>query len=166
MTPITLTLLVAGTGTGAAVDLATRRIPNLVVGLTALAGLLAALGGASDVTPISSLSGLAAGLALMLPGHLFGGTGAGDVKLFGAAGAVIGVERILWAFAYTAIAGGVLAVVVAIHRRRLGTTLSRGLDVVTGSARGTRRRRPSSHDRFAFGPAIAAGCLLAALLRG
>ncbi len=49
----------------------------------------------------------------MLPGHLFGATGAGDVKLFAAAGALIGPAPIVTAFFYTALAGGVLALIVA-----------------------------------------------------
>ena len=76
-------------GTGAAIDLVTRRIPNGVVAVIAAVGLLAAAVGAIDVSFGSSLLGLGVGIMLMLPGHLFGATGAGDVKLFGAAGAVV-----------------------------------------------------------------------------
>ena len=45
----------------------------------------------------------------MLPGHLFGATGAGDVKLFAAAGTLLGPSDMVLAFVATAIAGGVLA---------------------------------------------------------
>ena len=93
---VALGMLIAGAGTGAAVDLVTRRIPNGVVAVTAAAGVLAAAGRVSDISVGSSLLGLGVGILLMLPGHLFGATGAGDVKLFGAVGAVVGVERILW----------------------------------------------------------------------
>ena len=51
----------------------------------------------------------------MLPGHLIGATGAGDVKLFAAAGALIGPAHILTAFIYTALAGGVLAIVISLR---------------------------------------------------
>ena len=67
-------MLIAGTGTGAAIDLVTRRIPNGVVAVTAAAGLVAAAGGASDISVGSSLLGLGIGILLMLPGHLFGGS--------------------------------------------------------------------------------------------
>ena len=111
-----LAILVAGTGIGAAIDLATRRIPNGVVVTTALGGFAAAAGGVSDISVGASLLGLGVGLVVMLPGHLLGGTGAGDVKLFGAVGAIVGVERILWAFCYTAIAGGVVALLWALYQ--------------------------------------------------
>ena len=162
-----LAILVAGTGVGAAIDLATRRIPNAVVVTTALVGLAAAGVGASDISVVSALLGLGVGIGAMLPGHLFGGTGAGDVKLFGAVGAVIGVERILWAFCYTAIAGGVVAIIWAAYHGRLGQTLSR---------LGTTLRRPTqakatvesvgANNTFPYGPAIAIGSVLALVLRG
>ena len=160
-------ILIAGTGTGAAVDLVTRRIPNGVVAVTAAAGLVAAAGGASDISFGSSLLGLAIGIMLMLPGHLFGATGAGDVKLFGAVGAVVGVERIMWAFGYTAIAGGVLALIWALQRGRLTLTLRRVFGALGrhGQARAT-INAPGAHNRFPYGPAIAAGSVLAVLLRG
>ncbi len=164
---VALGMLIAGAGTGAAVDLFTRRIPNGVVAVTAAAGVLAAAGGASDISVGSSLLGLGVGIMLMLPGHLFGATGAGDVKLFGAVGAVVGVERILWAFGYTAIAGGVLALIWALHRGRLTLTLRRVLDALgrPGRARAT-IASPDAHNRFPYGPAIAVGSVLAVLLRG
>ena len=164
---VALGILIAGTGTGAAIDLVTRRIPNGVVAVTAAVGVLAAAGGASDISVGSSLLGLGVGMVLMLPGYLFGATGAGDVKLFGAVGAVMGVERIVWAFAYTAIAGGVFAVVWALHRGRLTLTLRRMLDALgrPGRARAT-IVSAGAHNRFPYGPAIAVGSVLAVLLRG
>ena len=164
---VVLAILVAGTGIGAAIDLATRRIPNGVVVTTALGGLTAAIVGASDISVGASLLGLGVGIALMLPGHLFGGTGAGDVKLFGAVGAVVGVERILWAFGYTAIAGGIIAILWALYQGRLAHTL-RGV--------GHTLRRPTqtkativsvgAGNAFPYGPAIAIGSVLAFVLRG
>ena len=56
----------------------------------------------------------------MLPGHLIGATGAGDVKLFAAVGALHRSRcTSLTAFFYTALAGGVMAIVVSLRRRRL-----------------------------------------------
>ena len=153
--------LLLGIGTAAAIDLATRRIPNSVVGVTALLGLVAAAAGASDVTVASSAAGLLLGVLLLLPGHRFGATGAGDVKLLGAAGAVLGAERIVWAFLYTAIAGGLLAVGVALNRRLLGETVSRGVALLAGPAASRPADDTAASRRFAYGPAIAAGSLLA-----
>ena len=164
---VALGILIAGAGTGAAVDLVTRRIPNGVVAVMAAVGLLASAGGVTDISFVSSLLGLGIGIMLMLPGHLFGATGAGDVKLFGAVGAVVGVERIMWAFGYTAIAGGVFALIWALHRGRLTLTLRRVLGALgrPGRARAT-ITAPGADNQFPYGPAIAVGSVLAVLLGG
>ena len=59
------------------------------------------------------MAGFMIGMALMMPGHLLGATGAGDVKLMGAIGAIVGPGMVVSAFLFTAVAGGVLAVAVA-----------------------------------------------------
>lgn len=160
-------ILIAGTGTGAAIDLVTGRIPNVTVAVTVTVGLVAAATGLSDASLGSSLLGLIVGIVLMLPGHLFGATGAGDVKLFGAVGAVVGAEHILWAFGYTTMAGGVFAVIWALHRGRLSLTVRRMLRALgrPGRARET-IVSPDAHNQFPYGPAIAVGSVLAVLLRG
>ena len=63
------------------------------------------------MTPVRALLGLLVGLLLMMPGHVIGATGAGDVKLMAAVGAVVGPDVIFRAFLYSAVAGGVLAIV-------------------------------------------------------
>ncbi len=85
----------------------------------------------SRVSVPAALAGLAVGLALMLPGHVLGATGAGDVKLFAAVGTLLGPTGMLVAFVYTALTGGLLATAVAIRRRRLNVTLERTASLVT-----------------------------------
>jgi prepilin peptidase CpaA len=156
--------LVAGAGAGAVIDLRTRRVPNVVTGTLAVTGILLAVSGASGVTVLSSFAGLALGLAIMMPGHVIGATGAGDVKLFAAAGAVIGAGRILPAFLYTALAGGLIAILVALLRRRLRHTLATTATlVVTRAANVAEIESPRANNRFAYAPAIAIGVVLAAL---
>jgi prepilin peptidase CpaA len=101
----------------------------------------------------------------MLPGHLFGATGAGDVKLFAAAGALLGPATTVQAFMYTAIVGGILAIAVAIRRRRLGRTISATARLVATGAEGAAAiESPDADNRFAYAPAIAVGVVMAALL--
>ena len=52
------------------------------------------------------------GMMLLLPLRNVGGMGAGDVKLLAGVGAWCGLEVTLWAFAYTAIVGGLMAAVM------------------------------------------------------
>ena len=133
-----------GCGAAAAIDLSTRRVPNPLTLLLASSGVAFAVFGLSDLTLGASLVGLALGLTLMLPGHLFGATGAGDVKLFAAIGALIGPTHIAVAFIYTAIAGGVLAVAVAIQRRRLRQTIGGAARlIVSARAAVARDRKPA-----------------------
>jgi prepilin peptidase CpaA len=163
---VVLTTLCVGLGSAAIVDSARRKIPNEIsLGITA-SGVVLAAAGVSGVTVSSSLMGFFFGFLLMLPGHVLGSTGAGDVKLFAAAGAVVGAELIVPAFLLTAIAGGFMAVFIAWRRGRLLRTFR-----LTARLLGLRQdtkaeiESPGEHNRFPYGPAIAAGCVLAVLVR-
>jgi len=148
----------------AAIDLRTRRVPNALTITLAAAGLAVAAAGIGRVSFAGSLAGLALGVGLMLPGHLFGATGAGDVKLFGASGALLGPAAIVAAFIYTAIAGGALAIVVALGRGRLRRTLGGTARLVaTGAANAAAIEAATENNRFPYAPAIAVGAIVAAI---
>ena len=156
---------VAGSGgASAALDLRTRRVPNwLTLTITGM-GVSLAASHLTATTVAGALAGFAVGLLLMLPGHLVGATGAGDVKLFAAVGTLLGPTRIGVAFMYTAILGGVLAVIVAVNRGRFQDTLQEAATLVmTGGANVAEIERPTADNRFAYAPAIAVGTLAAAL---
>lgn len=162
---VVIIALCAGLGSAAIVDAAHRRIPNVLSLGTAVVGMALAGAGLSGVTLTSSLVGFALGFAMMLPGHVFGATGAGDVKLFAAAGAVVGARRIIPAFLLMAIAGGLLALGVAWWRGRLMHTmkLTARLCGQPGATK-TAIEHQGEHNRFPYGPAIAVGCVIAALM--
>ena len=63
-----------------------------------------------------SLVGTAVGLALLLPAYAIGGMGAGDVKLLAGIGAWVWGTVTLYAFAASAIIGGVIAVLMVVVR--------------------------------------------------
>jgi Flp pilus assembly protein protease CpaA len=148
----------------AAIDLRTRRIPNRATFTLAGFGVALAAIGASGHSVGAALGGLALGLLLMLPGHLFGATGAGDVKLFAAMGTLLGPAAVVSAFVYTAVSGGILAGVVAVRRRRLKETMNGVASLVaTRGARAEAIEAPARQNRIAYAPAIAIVALLAAL---
>jgi prepilin peptidase CpaA len=121
---------------------------------------------AQGQTLTSALAGLTAGFLMMLPGHLFGATGAGDVKLFAAAGTLLGVGRIIPAFLCVAIAGGVFAVLIAWQRGRLSRTMKLAAGLCGRPDEGkTAIESPAEHNRFPYGPAIAVGCVVTTLTR-
>lgn len=161
---VTLAVVAVSTGVATAIDLTRRRIPNTLTLATTLLGLGLAAAGVTGITVAAALAGLALGLVLMLPGHLLGATGAGDVKLFAAAGTLLGGGRMLEAFLFVAIAGGVLALLAAAARGRLARTVA-GASALCRTPAAARARIESvvEDNRFPYGPAIAAGCVLAAL---
>src|SRR5947208_13681627 len=64
-----------------------------------------------------SLLGTVVGLALLLPAYAIGGMGAGDVKLLAGVGAWVWGTTTLYAFALSAVIGGVIAVLMVLSRR-------------------------------------------------
>ena len=160
--PLMVTLAL-GLAAAVVTDVRSRRIPNWLTGAIVGAGLGIAFGG-GHVTPLQALFGMFAGLLLMMPGHLIGATGAGDVKLMAAIGTVVGPGMIVRVFLYTAVAGGLFALAVAANRGLLMATLQGTTRLVTApvAARET-IESPSRANRFAYGPAIAVGTFVALL---
>lgn len=154
-------IVLAALGIGTATDLHWRRIPNALTGATALIGLVAATVGVSQVSPWAALAGIMAGLCLMLPGHVLGATGAGDVKLVAALGALVGPGAILRVVLYTAMAGGLLALGVAFRRGRLTATIAGTAGLATGSKVARQEIVAARDNRFPYAPAITIGTLIA-----
>jgi prepilin peptidase CpaA len=157
-------VLTLGLAVAVVTDVRSRRIPNWLTGAIAGAGFGLAFGG-GVVTPVQAALGLLTGLLLMMPGHLIGATGAGDVKLMAAVGTMLGPDLAFRAFLYSAVAGGVFAVAVATQRGILTTTLQDAGRLVTLPA-GARQdiESPARANRFAYGPAIATGTLISLMV--
>lgn len=158
--------LVIGAGVAATlIDIRQRRVPNaLTMGLASV-GLLLAITKFGAVSVGGALGGLALGLALLLPAHMFGATGAGDVKLLAAFGALLGPAGVFDAFLRAAILGGVLALGVALWRGRLRETLYGTAMLVTTRSREVTAmiEHPAANNRFPYAPAIASGAALVVL---
>ena len=146
------------------VDIRTRRIPNDLTATMAGIGVGLAATGISGVPLWASMLGFVLGLALMMPGHLLGATGAGDVKLMAAIGAIVGPAVVVSAFLFTAIAGGVLALIVAMRRKRLAVTMAGAGRLIAGANVQQEIRSATPASRFAYGPAIAVGSIRAMLV--
>jgi prepilin peptidase CpaA len=106
-------------------DLRSRRIPNALT-IPALGAALCVHGalGAGQGLLLSACGALAAG-ALLLPGYLFRFTGAGDVKLLMAVGAILSFPAALFAGLAALIFGGLLGLLTAIRLGRLREILGR-----------------------------------------
>lgn len=114
-------------------DVRTRRIPNHIVFLGALSGValntfLPVGTGFFSAPPgavgfLASLSGAGLGLAILLPMYALGAMGAGDVKLMAMVGAFLGPEQILGTALLSLLAGGALALSVAVWTGTLARVL-------------------------------------------
>ncbi|HXB63172.1 MAG TPA: A24 family peptidase [Acidobacteriaceae bacterium] len=108
---------------GSITDVRSRRVPNWLTGPSILIGLALhfAFGGWHGMF-VAAAAGLICG-AIFLVFFIAGGMGAGDVKLITAIGCLVGMSNIVSVLALTAIAGGVMAVALAVSRGQLKQTL-------------------------------------------
>lgn len=106
------------------IDLREHRIPNWLTFGSAAAAVIfhTAVGGGHGFA--GALLGWATGAALFFLPFALGGLGAGDVKLIAALGAWFVWPDALWLGLFTGIAGGVIAVAVALARGYLGRSLA------------------------------------------
>jgi prepilin peptidase CpaA len=103
-------------------DLYARRVPNEWLILTlALGALIAVITWKRDVggPPWPALLGLTIGLATLLPFHIFGWMGAGDVKFFAVLGFLLGSKALLPIWIIASLIAGVHAALVLLSRNLL-----------------------------------------------
>ena len=100
-----------------------RRIPNAFTLPAIVFGLLVhfALGGWRQLG-LATASGLLCGVIFLLF-HLAGGMGGGDVKLITAVGCSAGLSLVGPLLILTSLAGGVMAIGLAVYHRRLKQTM-------------------------------------------
>jgi prepilin peptidase CpaA len=126
-------LLLGVVGAASYTDLRHGKIPNALTLPAVVVGL--ALNGALRGWPGLGQAAAGVGLALLLwlvTGALGGCLGGGDIKLLAAVGALGGPRFLLAALVVTVIAGGVMAVAVALWGRKLRAALSNTLGWTLG----------------------------------
>ena len=152
------------------IDVRSRRIPNLLSFGAAGIGILLSITGYGSVTPAASLSGLALGLATLLPLYLLRAMGAGDVKLMAAVGAFLGPSLTLVAVLFTFIAGAVMAIIALIVADGFRETAARywfGIKhLILGGTWLVKRpdRKETARLRYPYAGAILCGTVAALLL--
>ena len=110
-------------GAACVTDLRTRRIPNVLTFGGAAVALIAGVAVKGLPGLLDAALGWLVGCAAFLPFFLLGGMGAGDVKLLAAIGAWLGPAGAFWTAIYGGLAGGPLAVGVALYRGYLNQSL-------------------------------------------
>jgi prepilin peptidase CpaA len=150
--------------TAAVWDLRARRVPNWLAVGGAFAGLAINVAIGHERGAVTSLTGWALGLALLLIPDLPGAIGGGDVKLLGTAGAWGGPSHVFATLFFGALVGGMAALVILIQTRRFGhLPIDRTApEDVQGS--GSRSRAATTRRAVAYAPAIAVGGLIASVV--
>jgi prepilin peptidase CpaA len=116
-------------------DIRSRRVPNALVFGGALYALLYHALSAEGGIPFA-LGGVAVGLGGLLPLYLLCAMGAGDVKLMAMVGAFLGAPATFGALLSTLVAGGVLAVALALASGRFLPMLGNLLALCRGTLLG------------------------------
>ena len=146
-------------------DVRYRRIPNVLVLATLVAGISINIGFSGWQGALSSLQGFALAFVPMLLMHIFGALGAGDVKLFGAVGAVLGVSLVPLAFVVVVMLGAVLAVYTMLRTGTVFSTLHGVMRIFVGILPGWEMPRfamsPDRRHTIPYGVAIMLGSLIA-----
>jgi prepilin peptidase CpaA len=136
------------------IDWRTRRIPNRLTVPALLLGILANTAAWGWPGTKSALEGAGIGLAVLLPFVLLRGLGAGDWKLMGALGGILGPQKFVVVLIGTVFIAGIFAVVQMLRARRVKQTLANTVVLLTAFA--TFGLRPTREDISLDNPGLMA----------
>jgi prepilin peptidase CpaA len=166
--PVIVAVLLIVVITASIFDVRSRRIPNWVSVAGALLGVgVNAFLADSAAGAWFALKGLLLGFGVYFVLYLLRAMGAGDVKLMGAVGSMVGWQNWFGIFVITAILGGIMALILVIAKGRLQKTLA-NVGFIVGEMK---RGRPAYLEReeldvksekalgLPHGAVIAVGCL-------
>ncbi|MGI8497269.1 MAG: A24 family peptidase [Gemmatimonadaceae bacterium] len=147
-------------------DVRARRIPNWVSASLAVGGLLFSLAEHDVGRGLGiAFGGMMLGLLLWFPSYVFRLLGAGDVKLFAAAGAWLGPVRTFEAALIAGLIGGAMAVVWLVRFRGLqGTAVTMWAARMSPSTLVQPRTGPPTRQHLPYSIALSAGVAIAAWL--
>ena len=107
-------LLLSILSVSAIIDFRTQKIPNMIIFPTVIIALLYHFLTHGINGLAFSFLGLITGIVLLIIPYMLGGMGAGDAKLMGAVGAVLGGKGVFVAFLLTALVGGMYAFIIIL----------------------------------------------------
>jgi prepilin peptidase CpaA len=150
-------------------DIRSNRIPNWLTFSAIIMGLGLNLISAGASGLLFSIEGLFLGGGLFLILYVFGGMGAGDVKLMGAVGAMLGPKMVLMAALYTAIIGGIYALAVIFFHPRAETTRKNTIETIKSliyfsNLKYNKTEVADNPPKLCYGVAIALGTIIAVVM--
>jgi prepilin peptidase CpaA len=157
---LTIVLIIAAVS-----DLRVQRIPNWLTFSTMIVAVAYHTGMKGLGGLLFSLGGISVGIAFLIIPYLMGGMGAGDAKLMGSVGALLGPKGALIAFLSTAIVGGIYALVILTFHgylkeiaKRYGAILK--TFILTKEIIYIAPAKSKKKPRLCYGVAIALGTLI------
>lgn len=108
-------------------DLKERKIPNFITFSGILIGIIFNIVTGGWMGVFQSILGMFVGLAIFFLPFAMGGMGAGDVKLMGAIGALMGWQFSVMTALYSAIVGGIMVLLNLLYTGKLRETLKKML---------------------------------------
>lgn len=157
-------LLIAGLGLALFHDIKEQKIKNFITLPAAFLGLVLNFLEQGPCGLLVSLKGWIIPVLLLIVLYRINVMGAGDIKLFAAIGAVMGLPFVLYSFVFTIYIGGVVAVIILIKRNQLLNRMKR-LSGYVKFVLFTRQlsaysSKDDSSSKFIFSTAIVPGTLL------
>jgi prepilin peptidase CpaA len=156
--PLVVWLTLAGCLAASYYDVRTRRIPNFITGSLALTAVIvhAFFGVWALIDCVALMVAFTGGGYLL---YSLGGIGAGDIKLAIAGSAMLGYPLCVPFLLYTAISGGLLALIFLLARANGRATLSRAVFTTLAGAPGI---STDKRDKLPYAVAFALGAILVA----
>lgn len=122
-------------------DVSKQIIPNRLTIFFFGAGVLFHLIAGGIQNGMAAVTGAAAGFVPLLLLHFAKGIGAGDVKLFGALGAWIGVGAVLQVLLYSILYAGLIGVFIAVIYRPFSSKITVGMTALLLSGNEPKKRQ-------------------------
>ncbi len=113
-------------------DITEKRIPNTITFPIIIWGFISSSLYSGLAGFQFSIKGFLCGFAVFFVPFAFRIMGGGDVKLMAAIGTLLGWKMILIILLYTALAGGIIALILAIHQHNLSKLLLLGIRLLFG----------------------------------
>lgn len=152
------------------IDIRVQKIPNLLTFPTMIVGLVYHTIINSWNGLVFGIGGLGLGMGLFMIPYLMGGMGAGDAKLMGAVGALVGPKGVLIASLFTAIVGGLYALITLCFNMQYFKSLVKRSALTAKVFAFTRHFIPipaedsEEKPRLCYGVAIALGTIFYVML--
>ena len=146
-------------------DIRRKKIYNVILMPALIAGFAINIYNLGLTGLIFSIKGFFVGLIFLLFPFIWGGIGAGDVKLLAAIGAIKGPEFVFYAFLGAGLTGGIIAVIILLFQKRLFSTLRdlwKGIIVLFATKfKVANFGSKNANNMFPYGIAITLGALSA-----